>query len=64
MKSLLSVKLYFVIEAVWFPRIGEKWDGDDFAKSVDLESTAAHGTDNGCIMNHLHLNSLLNASKI
>ena len=64
MKALFSVKLNFVIKAVRFPRIGEERNRDDLAKSVNLKSTAAHGTDNGCIMNDLDLNTFLNAPEI
>ena len=64
MKALFSVELYFVVKTVRFPGVSEERNGDDLAKSVNLESTAAHGTDNGCIMYDLDLNSLLDASEI
>ena len=64
MKALLSIELNFVVKTVRLPRVSEERNGDDLSKSVNLESTAAHGTDNGCIMYDLHLNSLLDASEI
>ena len=64
MKALFSIELNFVVKTVWFPRVSEERNRDDLAKSVNLESTAAHGTDNGRIMYHLHLNSLFDASEI
>ena len=56
------VTLNLCIERCWSPVLWEKWNGHNFAKTIHLKTTAAHSTNDWCIMDDINFNAFLHAS--
>ena len=52
------------IEGGRFPTVREERNGNDLAKSIDLEAAASHGTHYRCVVDHIDLDPSLDASEI
>ena len=63
MKSTLQVSFNLIKEAVRFPRLVPEWNGDCLSKVVQLQSTAAYGVHDGCIVDDSVLDTQLNGTK-
>ena len=64
MQASCRVSLDLAVERSWTPILSKEWDGDDLTKSVHLKSTAAHGANDWCVVDHVDLDALFHAAKI
>lgn len=64
MEASHSIALYLGIEGVWLPCLCKERNRHYFAETVDLKSAASECRHNRRIMDHVDLDSLLDASQV